>query len=189
VKRFALVLATLLVASSARAQEQPTPAPASAEEEEGPAPAPARPKDRVLFSLDGGYAYQNLYSTDINGIDLFAVIGADLSTWAVAGIAELDRGWTVYGLTTTTFTSGGLIEGHFGRIRLGAGPRVGTMVIDRVTSHASLGSVSAGLCARASFDLITFHEGHGAFFLVGKASVDTVGTALFGATAGLGVRF
>lgn len=175
-KRFALVLATLLVTSSAHAQEEP-------------APVPARP-DRVFFSLDGGYAYQNLYSTGINAIDFSAVFGGQLSTaFAMAAIAELDRGWTEYGLTTTTLNLGPLFEGHVGRFRFGGGPRLGMLIIDRVTDSNSLSSTSAGLFVRASLDLVTFNEGRGAFFLVGKANTDNVGAGLYGASGGLGVRF
>lgn len=82
-----------------------------------------------------------------------------------------------------------LVEGHVGRFRGGAGARFGAIGIDRVTRRAALEALDAGLFARASLDLIPFHEGRSAFFLVGKASVDTVGTTLFGASVGLGVRF
>lgn len=175
-KRFALVLATLLTASSARAQEEPAPDPA--------------PPDRIFFSLDGGYAYQNVYSTGINAIDFSAVFGGELTrAFAVAAIVELARGWTEYGLTTTTIDLSPLFEGHYERFRFGGGPHLGIIDVGRATGRGFLGSPGAGIFARTSFDLITFNEGHGAFFLVGKASADYVGTGLYGATVGLGVRF
>ena len=126
----------------------------------------------------------------MTGVDLAAAAGADKGAVRIGAIVGATFSTTDAGLKTTTTNIGPLVEGHFDRLRLGGGVRIGTFNVDRATTSGSLFSLSAGIYARASVDLVAFDKaGNSALFLVAKGSLDTIGTALWGAGASLGARF
>jgi hypothetical protein len=151
---------------------------------------PPRHQTRIFGSIEGAYSYQSLYGIPINGFDITGLIGGDFGSWGLGGELEVVPGRTDGGLAAYTVTVGFLAEAHFDRLRFGGGIRVGVLNINRVTTGGSIGSASIGLVGRISYDLLRFdNEGNGAFFVVGKASLDSVGDSLYGVTLGLGVRF
>jgi hypothetical protein len=173
-----IALATLLATSSAFAQVPPYE------------PPPPSPRAHVIDVFEAGYAAQSLYGIPISGADLSAFLGADLGSWDIGVELEGVLGKTDGGLGATTVTLGGLAEAHVDRFRIGGGVRVGGFNVSRATEYASLFSLSAGAFGRLSFDVVPFDDaGNRAIFLVAKGSIDTVGTPLFCATIGAGVRF
>jgi hypothetical protein len=149
---------------------------------------------RFSPSIEGGYSYQNLFSIPIQGFDFLAIAAADTNdphtSLRVGGAVGASFGTTEGGLHTTTTSIGPFVEGHFDRIRVGGGLRIGTFNSTRATDGPSLFNLSAGVYVRTTFDLIQFdRDGAGALFLFGRASVDAVGGPLYGLNAGLGARF
>ena len=173
------------------------PPPAPAEPTVAPPPAeapPPRPLARTRFSpsIDAGYGYQNMFSIPSNGFDVQAILAADnpRANLRVGGALGAAFGTTDGGLHTTTTNLGPYVEGHFDRFRLGGGLRIGTFNVTRATDGTSILNLSAGIYARGTLDIIQFDkEGKGALYLAVKASVDGVGTSLYGVNASLGARF
>jgi len=164
----------------------PNPPPAP----DTPEPSPPRaPKARFNPSLEAGYAYLTAYGVPMNGLGLSAVLPAVQGNLRWGGVLEATFAQTQYGLPVATTGLGVLLEVRVGRLGAGGGLRVGTFNVGRVTTSGNLFNLSAGANARLSFDLVTWNEAKSAVFLVAKGSFDTIGTALFGATGGLGVRF
>jgi hypothetical protein len=169
-------------AASGGASSEPPPADAQVD-------APSR-FPRLAWSVDGGYAHQALYGVPINSASLSLVVGANFRQLLVGGFVDGSYGSTVDALRTLTGTSGPLVEGHFGVLRLGAGVRFGLLAINRATATDSMTSASLGAMARATVDLLGTDSSQG-LFLVGRATVDCVGTPttpLYGVMLGVGIR-
>jgi hypothetical protein len=187
-----LVAAFLLAPGIAQGQEATAPpepaAPTAREPEVEARPAPTR-RARAFWSVEGGYAYQNLYGVPMSGVDLAGAVSGNVGTLAIGALLEGIPGSTENGLKTLTLSGGPLVQGIFDRVRLGGGLRVGLFDVSRATAAASLLSLSAGVHARASLDVVSFDkDNETALFLVVKGSIDSVDGALYGATAGLGLR-
>jgi hypothetical protein len=176
-----------LAAPSAPARETPTPR--------------RPPTDRFAWSLEAGYAYQNMYSTPSNGVDLLAVIGASFPRGhvRVGGVIGATFSTTTSGVHTSTTSLGALAEWYLGPVRLGCGARFGTLDVVRATDGSVFVNLTAGIFARASMDLFAFDkEGSGALFVVAKAGLDTVptftsdtsvATGLYSMGGAVGARF
>jgi hypothetical protein len=173
----------------------PAPAPApvtTASAEDTPpgnsaADEPAR-THRLVWSLEGAFAHQQLYFVPINSAEVALTVGANFPGFSISGLLSGTFGATVDGLHTVTANWGPLFEVHAGVFRLGAGARVGVLYIPRATDGAALGSTSIGVIGRVTADVLGADSDEG-LFLVAKATVDYVGTALYGVTIGLGVRW
>jgi hypothetical protein len=149
-----------------------------------------RPAKRVLFAAEGSYTAATVFGVPITGADVSAMLGAQGPTIAYGLILDLFSGSTEGGLSAIATDAGPFAEGRFGRLRLGGGLRVGLFNANRVTSSAALLTLSAGIFARATVDIIDFDRtGNGAFYLVLKGSADAIGGPLLAASGGLGVRF
>jgi hypothetical protein len=150
---------------------------------------------RFFISLAGGYAWQNLYATNIRGGDFEVALGAESPKFSIGGDVEIAVGSTEFGLTTLALVPGFLIEGRGGPFRFGGGVRLGFFHVTRATDGTSLGSLGAGLYARITLDLVRFGLDptedplHRAVFLMARASADDVGGTLYGVVGGAGVRF
>ncbi len=152
---------------------------------------PAAPANHFAMSLGAGYVAQSLYRVSINGAGLEAVFGGNFGNLTVAADIEGTSGSTVYGLATSTFDVGVLVEGDVDRLRIGIGGRLGVLNVDRATSSGSLGGASAGLFLRLTFDVFRFNGERDAIYLAVKGTVDSVGGSgsLYGGVFGAGVRF
>ena len=105
-------------------------------------------------------------------------------------LIELIFGSTEPGLRTFMGSAGPMLEVRLGVVRLGVGCRVGVFDVARVTSQGSLTSATLGAFLRLTLDLVQFgDEKRNAVFLAFKASGDTVGDLLAGATLSAGARF
>ena len=207
-RRWLPAVLILLTTTPAIAQIDPTPAeaPSAPPQIEPPPPPPPPPppeapppggplepsvahrSHHIYGSIEGGYSYQSLYSIPITGLNLTGILGVDLGGLEVGGLFEAVPGRTEGGLDTLSFALGPIIEGHFDRVRLGGGLRVGTFNVTRATDGTSLLSTTLGLFGRLTVDVVQFGN-DGGLFLFGKGSLDTVGGALYGLSAGIGVRF
>jgi hypothetical protein len=147
------------------------------------------PKRRFVASLAVGYSYQSLYGVPIRGLDLDAVLGADSGDFTIGADIEGIVGSTEFGLSTNALTVGLLAEGHLGRLRVGAGVRLGVYDINRATDGGSLFASSEGLYLRASVDLFSLDRTKDVVFLVAKGSIESVGGPLVGVVGGVGLRF
>jgi hypothetical protein len=198
----ALAVVVLLLAPRAHAQDPPVYAPPPAAP---PPPASSSPPDsafpeyrphraaresRLLGSLEAGYSYQSLYGIPMQGVDITGILGAQIGTLGVGGAIDVAPAHTKSGLQALTASLGLVLQATVDRVRIGGGLRLGGIEINRATSAGTIGTLSTGIFGRFSVDLIQFDdEGNGALFLVIKGSVDDAGAALFGASAGAGVRF
>jgi hypothetical protein len=149
---------------------------------------PRPPRSRFVWSLGLGYVFQGLYGVPMGGVDMDALLGAESETVTFGADIEGMSGSTRDGLSTTALNAGPFIEGHFDRLRIGGGIRMGAFNVDRVTNGGSLFSLSEGVFLRLSVDVFRFNGDTGAVFLFAKGSADSVGGALFGVAVGAGVR-
>ena len=130
-----------------------------------------------------------LYGVPMGGADMDALLGAESGTVTIGADIEAMSGSTHYGLGTTGLNAGPFIEGHFDRLHIGGGVRLGAFNVNRATSSGGLFSSSEGVFLRVSVDVFRFDGDTGAVFLFAKGSADTVGGALYGVACGAGVRF
>jgi hypothetical protein len=149
----------------------------------------AGPQNRVSLSLGAAYAVRRLYGVSMNGGGVEAVLGGNFGNITVAADIEGVSGSTEYGLAMNTFSVGPLLEIDVDRFRIGAGARLGVLVVDRVTTSDSLVGSTTGMFVRGAVDVLRFASDRDAVYLVAKASMDSVGGALYGASLGAGVRF
>ena len=161
--------------------------------------APPRRAGSSLFGwLDGGYSGQRLYGIGATAPDFSVGIGRNSRTWDVGAILDGARGKTSTGLDLTDVTVGAVISTHLGsRFRLGAGLRLGLLDFHRATGAGDLTSLSAGVFARMTFDLVPFHDdADRAVYLIAKGGADSVGPLavvylipMLQGSVGLGFRF
>jgi hypothetical protein len=154
--------------------------------------AEPHPGHRFVVSLGGGFAYRSLYGVPMTGVDLEAVLGSDSGTLTIGADLEATHGVTEFGLINDALSAGVLVEGHYERLRIGGGARVGVFNVDRATDSGGLFTASVGFYLRGTVDLYRFDEASGAsgaIFLALKGSVDAVSNPLLGAVGGAGVRF
>ncbi len=162
----------------------------AADPNEAPTSAEAAPSELVLW-LEGGYAGQTLYGVPAAGFDASVALGARKGILEGGAVADFLHAETAYGVSSTAATVGLFAQVCIlGRLRLGGGARLGVFDVARITNGGSLGSGSAGVFGRLSFDLVPFGtDGAGGVFAFAKGSIDTVDTALYQGVLGLGVRF
>jgi hypothetical protein len=176
-------------------QDDTTPAPRVDTEPQGPRAASGadpHPGHRFVVSLGGGFAYRSLYGVPMTGVDLEAMLGSDSGTLTIGADLEATHGVTEFGLINDALSAGVLVEGHYDRLRIGGGARVGVFNVDRATDSGGLFTASVGFYLRGTVDLYRFDEASGAsgaIFLALKGSVDAVSDPLLGAVGGAGVRF
>lgn len=208
----AFLLSVVLTPGLARADDAPTSDPGAPPPAEVPAASPAPEPapstlpppeptpdrasravvaSRTFVSLEVGYVLQNLYSVPIDGADISVAVGRERGAVVAGAIVEGTPGSTRDGLPTILVTVGPLLEGRIDRFRIGGGWRLGAFNVSRVTGEGNLlFSLSAGAFARVSCDVIDLDEAHKrAIFVIVKGSIDTVGSALYAASAGVGMRF
>jgi hypothetical protein len=143
---------------------------------------------RLAWSIEGGYAHHVLFDVPINSGELSLLVGANFRRFSISGFADGTFGSTVDGLRVVTATFGPVFEGHFGVLRLGAGPRLGLLYVPRATSSDALASLSLGVMGRVTVDVLGADSTEG-LFVVAKGAVDWVGAPVYAVTLGLGVRF
>jgi hypothetical protein len=182
----------------AAAPEEPTEE-ALPEPEPPPPPAPPRKRPAVIGSFDISYGHQAFYDTPIQSVGFSAFVGEERPEGFDGGaIVEVMPGVTREHLHTLTLGIGPLMEARIGHLRLGGGLRLGAFSVTRVSTTGLLYSLTAGVFARASFDLVQFDRGNhqGALYVTAKAGVDVipvdnalVGVSVWTASVGGGVRF
>jgi hypothetical protein len=150
---------------------------------------PPTPRTRFVWSLGLGYVFQGLYGVPMGGAEMDALLGAESATVTIGADIEAMSGSTHYGLGTTGLNAGPFIEGHFDRLHIGGGVRIGAFNVNRASNSGGLFSSSEGVFLRVSVDVFRFDSNAGAVFLFAKGSADTVGGALYGVACGAGVRF
>jgi hypothetical protein len=170
----------VLATRTARADDAP--------EGDASKPATAQPS-RFVMSVGAGYERLSLFGVSISGAEVEAVIGGKIGDVVLAADLEGFSGSTEYGLSTTMFSGGMLLEGAFDRVRIGGGLRVGMLDVHRASGGRNLEGSNAGCFVRGSFDVVRFDSDRGALFLALKLSADSVGGALYGLTMGGGMRF
>jgi hypothetical protein len=194
----AALIAAWIVPRTAAADEMgPAPTPTTADDRptSGASPTPiteevSRPR---RWSIDGGFALQNVYGMWITAgaLEIDYTPTASATRLMNAGlIVEGTYGSTQYGIPIQTLRLGGFGEGFVGPLRLGVGLLVGVFDAVRATGAGFLASVSAGVQGRAAIDL----DGDGRFYLFLRGGLDAVGTndtlvtGLYSALAGVGAR-
>jgi hypothetical protein len=150
---------------------------------------PPTPRTRFVWSLGLGYVFQGLYGVPMGGAEMDALLGAESATVTIGADIEAMSGSTHYGLGTTGLNAGPFIEGHFDRLHIGGGVRIGAFNVNRASNSGGLFSSSEGVFLRVSVDVLRFDSNAGAVFVFAKGSADTVGGALYGVACGAGVRF
>jgi hypothetical protein len=175
----------LATTNVAWADDRATPAPAA---DEGHAASPGRPHRGVFFSVDGGLAFQNLFSVAIVGADITGIVGGDLGDFDVGAILDVNPGSTEDGLGTLAVSIAPIVDGHIGIVRCGGGFRLGYFSVTRATGAARLESPLVGLFIRTTIDVLQWGDAS-SLYLAATGSMDSVGGALYGASAGAGVRF
>lgn len=154
----------------AQATAAPAPSPAAVRAEAAPpeVPLPAddpqgnwpweQPRSRFVFSLAAGPGYHNMLGASIGGGELALSFGQDRRRfyWGVGligGLASTDSGL----MTTQLALEAGFL-GVIQRLRLGGGPRLGWVTVDRVTTDARFQLLSIGLVGTVSVDVVSDGE-------------------------------
>lgn len=154
----------------------------------------ARPAEgtrlRPAFAFAGGATSLRLLRLPFSGGVLRAGIAAETSEHvSLSADLEYVRAATDHGLVmqlarlefTPTFV--------VGRLRVGAGPHLTLLVIDREAHGGAIRNLGVGAHATLGVDLVRLGA-RGAFFLSIKPSIATMGPAsLYAAAAALGIRF
>src|SRR5580698_6616242 len=99
---------------------------------------PPTPRTRFVWSLGLGYVFQGLYGVPMGGAEMDALLGAESATVTIGADIEAMSGSTHYGLGTTGLNAGPFIEGHFDRLHIGGGVRIGAFNVNRASNSGGL---------------------------------------------------
>ena len=116
------------------------------------------PASRLVFAMAAGPSWHSLHGVGIAGGELALSLGMDTRhvSWGVGLTGGL--GATEAGLMTSQLAIEGGVHVPLKRLRLGAGPRIGWVSVERVTTDARFQLLSLGLVGDISVDLFSDGE-------------------------------
>ncbi len=142
------------------------------------ADAPRFEQSGPYASLRGGYALRSFYGLPVDA----GVVGLGLGgrSRRLSFYLSLDVlfGATREGLTVRQLDLGARAEIAFGRLRVGLGPYVGALSVERITKPATLSGLSVGGRAQLTADVASWGGAGGAFFGV-ELSAGAAGSGAF----------
>jgi hypothetical protein len=162
-----------------------------------PPPAPPQKKGGFVFRLDLSGVYRYALKDSFGGGAMRIFLGGESGHIGFGGNIDVEMGGSRGGLFYTVLDLGFGFYGVIGEyVRLGLGPQLGLLIIQRATNDdpfEDLRGVLVGLNADLTVDLV--HSRHSALYLFGRVRYDFVDTGpvsdySHGGTlqVGLGVR-
>jgi hypothetical protein len=149
-------------------------APGAAHAADAPRFEPPAP----YVSLRGGYALRSFYGLPVDA----GVVGLGLGgrSGRLSFYLSLDAlfGATREGLSVRQLDLGARAELAFGRLRVGLGPYVGALSVERITKPETLTGLSVGGRAQLTTDVASWGRAGGAFFGV-ELSAGVAGSGAF----------
>jgi hypothetical protein len=161
-------------------------------------PEPAEPPESSLFPRPYGFsfsaqidaAFREIYSIPIGAVQVECTFGARTRAGIWSGAIDVLGGSTEHGLTVLQLSLAPQWRAPIGPVQLGLAPTLSVIAVKRLTRYDSyLTSAGGGLWGLFSVDVYTFDEQ--ALFLaarVGLEGLSEATSALWGASAGLGIR-
>lgn len=150
----AVTLAALASARAARAEE-PSPG-ASAQERDRAADLDAERPTRARFAMRASAAggSRALFDSYLLGAGGQLGAGVDTPVGSFTLLASVFGGVVEGGFTTVHGAVGFDADWPIGLFRLGLGPRIGYLGVDRLTTERQFGAYTFGLAGRASVDVM-----------------------------------
>jgi hypothetical protein len=150
-----IAIVTTLLVCSARAQQAPYASPPGYDTE--PAEEDIR---RFTAKLSAGPTVHALYDNPVYGADLTLALGGNATSHPGHYYGRLSAmlGRTAGGLAVEQVRIGPMLEWSLERLRFGASPELGTIIVHKVTSSDTMRAYSIGLRAHVSIDLYQFME-------------------------------
>lgn len=147
---------------------EPAPVPYAKDE-----PRPASPKTPVgtIIKGMGGAYYAQLFDIPTYGAEASLAVGPFVGRHSNYLAFDFQHGRTQHGLSVTSWHVGVSTEWAFGRVRVGGTARLGELWLEHVTDQDTDWSVSIGVAAHASVDVVSF-SGEDALFLVATLRAD-----------------
>jgi hypothetical protein len=145
----------------------------------------------VAFKVGAGFAYRRVFDISVIGADIEIGLGGQTRSGGWFGNAGLLVGQTEGGLVTKKIAVGASWEAPLDDLHLGVGLGLSHLSFDRVTTDNSIVAFGVGGNLFATYDLYAADDT--AVFAGIKLAVDYYSGgdngALYGGTAGLGMRF
>jgi hypothetical protein len=161
-----------------------------AEPPEPPESSPFPPPYGFSFSAQIDAAFREIYAIPIGAVQAECTFGARTRAGIWSGAIGLLGGSTEHGLTVLQLSLAPQWRAPIGPVELGLAPTFSVIAVKRLTRYDSyLTSAGGGLWGLFSVDVYTF--GEQALFLaarVGLEGISEATSALWGASAGLGIR-
>jgi hypothetical protein len=158
----------------------------------------------AIGRVHGGPGQRTVFGDSIWGADLTASVGLSIDNVDLYILdAQVLIAGTTGGLPVRQYRFGPSVDVEvLSRLRVGGGCSVGGTSIRRATTRRTMGALSFGVHAFASFDVWRVGE-HAAFYVLGQISVDSASTfgisrgnregvptvSLWGPTLAVGARF